>query len=315
MTLPCPAFEFQHLLHTRRTVLQRFLLLPDDEARNLYRYTLGLAACEPKRRMKVHAAVQMSNHTHEVVFDRKGCDSDYRSHKNSLLARALNVLRRIKGRVFDSPSRRDREVLLDRAAVLAAIVYVFCNPVRAGICDWPHEWPGTLGDWRRILARPVVAVRPSFFFDQRDPDEGGAPLQVRFYLTKPPAFDDLTRSQYERLVREAVKAECLRIHAERTSPPLGVRRALQLPWDHVPASPDGEIQRPARRFTGDPNLVRQLLLEWMVFVARYLEVRERWMRGERKGVVFPPGTNKYRHRERAPTARLDADSPYAAFHS
>ena len=315
MTLPSPAYEFQHLFHTRRTILQRFLLLPDGEARNLYRYTLGLAAREPTRRMKVHAAVQMSNHTHEVVFDRKGRDADYRSHKNSVLARALNTLRRIKGRVFDTPTRRDREVLLDRAAVLAAIVYTFCNPVRAGICDWPDEWPGVLGDWRRVLSIPIVASRPTFFFDQRDPDQGGAPLQVRFYLTKPPAFKDLTKSQYERLVREAVKAECLRIHAERSAPVLGVRRALQIPWDHVPAVQDREIKRDIYHFTGDPELVKRLLLEWMIFVGHYLAVRDRWMRGEREGVVFPPGTNRYRHRERAPTARLDPDSPYAAFHT
>lgn len=126
MTLPIPAYEFQHLFHTRRTVLQRFLLLPDAEARNLYRYTLARALSEPNRPMQLHAAVQMSNHVHEVFFDRRGADSDYRSHKNSVLARALNTLRGIKGRVFDTPTRRDRENLLDQAAVLAAIVYRRC---------------------------------------------------------------------------------------------------------------------------------------------------------------------------------------------
>lgn len=315
MTLPFPAYEFQHLFHTRRTILQRYLLLPDEGARNLYRYTLGLAASEPTRPMKVHAAVQMSNHIHEVIFDRRGRDSDYRAHKNSVLARALNALRKIKGRVFDTPTRRNREVLLDQAAVLAAIVYTFCNPVQAGICDWPDEWPGTLGDWRRVLSTPIVAVRPTFFFDQRDPDRGGAPLRVRFYLTKPPAFDHLTRSQYERLIRESVKDECMRIHAERSQPVFGVRRALELSWEHVPVVQDREIERGAYSFVGDPELVKRLLLEWMIFVAHYMEVRSRWLRGEREGVEFPPGTDKIRHRERAPTARLDADSPYASFHS
>lgn len=315
MTLPIPAYEFQHLFHTRRTVLQRFLLLPDAEARNLYRYTLARALSEPNRPMQLHAAVQMSNHVHEVFFDRRGADSDYRSHKNSVLARALNTLRGIKGRVFDTPTRRDRENLLDQAAVLAAIVYTLCNPVKAGICDWPHEWPGTLGDWRRILSVPITATRPTFFFSQRDPSKGGPPLRLEFHLTQPPAFSELEPSAYESLVREAVEAECLRIHAERDRPATGVARALELPWSHHPAQLDSKIERDPYRFTGDPELVKQLILQWMVFVGHYIEVRARWMRGEREGVVFPAGTNRYRHREAAPVASLDSDSPYAAFHT
>lgn len=315
MTLPIPCHEFQHLFHSRRTVLQRYLLLPDAEARNLYRYTLGRALSAPDRDLQLHAAVQMSNHVHEVVFDRRGEDSDYRSHRNSILARALNTLRRIKGRVFDTPSRRNREVLLDEAAVLAAIVYTFCNPVQANICDWPHEWPGTLGDWRRVLSVPIKATRPTFFFSQKDPSEGGPPLSVEFHLTQPPAFSHLEPAEYEALVREAVEEECRRIHAERARPATGAARALRLPWTHVPAQPDTKIEPPAYRFVGDRELINQLLLEWMLFVGQYIESRSRWMRGERDDVVFPPGTNRYRHRERAPVASLSADSPYAAFHT
>lgn len=315
MTLPVPAFEFQHLFHSRRTVLQRDLLRPDAEAANLYRYVLGRALHESTRPMRLHAAVQMSNHTHEVVFDRLGRDSDYRSHKNSILARALNALREIKGRVFDTPSRRNRESLLDGAAVLAAIVYTIVNPVDAGICDWPHEWPGSVGDWRRILTVPVVASRPTFFFDQRDPDQGGAPLQVRFHLTQPPAFAHLEPADYEALVRGAVEEECRRIHAQRTRPPLGVERALERPWSHVPSNPNCEIDAPSYRFVGDPELVKRLFAEWMAFVAVYIDMRQRWVRGERESVVFPPGTDRYRHREQAPVATLDSESPHAAWHT
>lgn len=315
MTLPEPVYERQHALFSRRTICQFHFLRPDPAAANLHRYVLGLALANVEHRLELNAAVLMSNHTHEVAFDLQADRSEFLAHKNGLMARGFNALRQRKGRLFDAPSRRNKEPLLEAAGILSAVVYTLCNPVAANLCDWPHEWPGSVGDWRQILTVPVSALRPTGFFNQGDPTQGARPRSVSFQLAKPKCFASLEKHDYEALIRDAVRAECLRLHALRTFPPLGVERALALPVTHQPAQLDKELEHEPTRFVGDPALVQRLLQEWIAFVAAYLQARHRWTRGERVGVLFPPGTDAYRRLEQAPTAPLDPDSAYAAFHT
>jgi len=181
---------------------------------------------------------------------------------------------------------------------------------------WPHEWPGSLGDWRRILTVPISVTKPLHYFDQRGPDEGGKPQEVLYYLTMPTCFlrEDMLPDEYEALIRDAVRAECERIHAERKAPVLGVEAALALPVDTRTAAPDAEIDRDANRFRCDPERVKEFLDLWVEWVACYVQIRARWTRGEREGVEFPPGTDEYRRLEDAPVAELDPDSPFAWLH-
>lgn len=312
MTRPYPVHFYQSYLLSRRTIMRFYFLLPEADAVQIYAYTLGLAA-EDVEGIEFHAAVLMSNHSHEVIFDAKALRSDFLARKNGLMARAFNKLRGRRGTFWDATSQRDKEPLLEQASVLAAIVYVICNPVRAGICDWPHEWPGSLGDWRRILSVPIRVERPLTFYTPKDPAMGGCPERIEFSFTQPKCFEDRTPEAYEALIREAVEEECLRIHAQRTGPAQGVRAALALSPDHRPSTPDDPNPEPYR-FIGDPDLVKRLLEEWIAFVAAYLAMRKRWARGERGDhICFPPGTDRYRREEDAPVAPLGTDSPYAAF--
>ena len=318
MTLPAPVFRHGLYLLSRRVIWQLFLLLPDQEAVQIFKYTLGatLLSFKPKERLEVHAGVLMSNHLHLVAYDPEAERTNFLNRFHSPLARAINKHRGRKGRLFDLPTAKDKSSILDRAAALHSVVYTICNPVQAGLVRWPHEWPGSLGDWRQLLTVPIVATKPRQFFDQRGPDEGGKPEEVLYYLTMPRCFaqEGMQKDEYEAMIRDAVQAECERIHAERDAPVLGVEAALSLPTDTRTANPDTQIDRDTDRFRCDPARVKEFLDLWVEWVASYMAVRKRWKRGERQGVEFPPGTDEYRRLEDAPVAELDPDSPFAWLH-
>ncbi|MBL4845334.1 MAG: hypothetical protein JKY65_07405 [Planctomycetes bacterium] len=315
MTRPRPVFKNSVSFLTRRVVGQQFLLRPDAVSANAYRYSLALSARKFNWKVQYYAAQQMSNHDHSVLFDEDAVRSEYLSHKNSVLARSMNALRKRKGVFWEATTTKDKIDLRERHEVLSSIVYTLCNPVAANLCDYPHEWPGTVGDWRQLLTVPITATRPLHFFNQAPPDKGGTPVSVLFYLSKPGCFGDLTKGQYEELIRGAVQEECERLHALREGPSLGAEAALRLDPSTVPFNLDTEIDRDYKRFRGDPESVGRLAEAWIAWVAAYMEARRRWRRGERQGVVFPPGTDAYRRLEDAPTAPLDPDSPFAFQHT
>ena len=297
---------------SRRVIWQLFLLLPDRWAVQIFQYVIGITLIALEGRVEVHGGVLMSNHLHLLIYDPKAERTDFLNRCYSVLSRAMNRLRGRKGRLFDLPSQKDKAPILDADSALRSLVYAICNPVKAGLVEWPHEWPGSLGDWRQILTVPISVTKPLQFFDQSPSSEGGKPQEVLYYLTKLPCFEDEDDAVYEALVREAVRAECERIHAERDAPVLGVEAALSLPVDTRAAKPDLEIGRDtSRRFRCDPNRVQEFLQIWVEWVVVYVKARERWSRGERVGVEFPPGTDNYRRLEKAPTAELDPDSPFA----
>ena len=315
MTLPAPVYPHGLYLLSRRVIWQLFLLLPDREAVQIFKYALGTSLTKPRCRVQVHGGVLMSNHLHLVTYDPKGERTEFLAGYYSVLARAINKHRGRKGRLFDLPGYKDKRPIMDPDSALRALVYLICNPVQAGLVEWPHEWPGSLGDWRQILTVPISATKPTVFFDQRSSSAGGSSDEVLYYLTKLPCYVGMEDEDYEAMIREAVEAECRRIHAERDAPVLGVKAALSLPVDTRTRTPDREIDRDADRFCCDPSRVQEFLELWLEWVALYFAVRDKWIAGKREGLEFPPGTDAYYHLEGAPRADLDPDSPFAWLHT
>lgn len=292
-------------------IWQLFLLLPDPAAVAIFSYVVGVVLWHFEGRIQIHGGVLMSNHLHLVVFDRDAERTDLLNRLYSVLARAINRLRERKGRLFDLPSHKDKRAILDPEGALRALVYLICNPVQAGVVEWPHEWPGSLGDWRQILTVPIAVTKPLQFFSQRSSAEGGMPDEVCYYLTKLPCFEHLEDAEYEALIRERVEEECLRIHAERGAPVLGVPAALSHPVHHRPEEPDREVAHPEHRFYCEPERAQEFLDLWIEWVALYFEVRDRWIAGHREGVEFPPGTDAYHRLEDAPRGELEPGDPFA----
>ena len=104
----------------------------------------------------------MSNHHHLVIRLRERNLSDGVQRLHSLFAQGWNDRHDSTGHVF---YRRYTSVeVLTREQLETLILYVDVNPVRAGLCTYPHEWR-----WAGYSANAGVR-RPRRFHD----DEAGA---------------------------------------------------------------------------------------------------------------------------------------------
>lgn len=126
---------------TSRCLEARFLLRPDVAMKQRFGFWLAKAT-QRFPGIRVHAAIQLSNHTHLCVTDDDGSLAAFCGYFFGMLARDVNELRDRSGPAFHR--RYSAEPLLDREATLQKIAYLVCNPVEAGLVrDW-REWPGVL---------------------------------------------------------------------------------------------------------------------------------------------------------------------------
>lgn len=88
----------------------------------------------------LYAVVEMSNHIHLVVEDRKGQLSDFMREFEGHLAKSVNRLDGVRGAVFE---RRFTEIeILDEHSLVRRIAYALCNPLEANLVRRRHEWKG-----------------------------------------------------------------------------------------------------------------------------------------------------------------------------
>ncbi|MBP9171436.1 MAG: hypothetical protein KBG48_28825, partial [Kofleriaceae bacterium] len=75
----------------RRCVQRELLLRPDEETNQTYLYCLAVAAARYEIELILPSA--MSNHHHDVLYDRHGREVEFRGYFHGLIARAMNSLR------------------------------------------------------------------------------------------------------------------------------------------------------------------------------------------------------------------------------
>jgi putative transposase len=85
------------------------------------------------------AAVLMPNHYHLVLEVDSGTLPIGMRELNHGFARDFNRRHRLRGHVF--AARFDARRIDTEAYLLAAYRYVVRNPVRAGLCESPEDWP------------------------------------------------------------------------------------------------------------------------------------------------------------------------------
>src|SRR5690606_6108929 len=148
----------------------------DERDRNviaLFDYVLA-RACE---RFAIRAVgyVLMRNHLHLMVFDTEGRISEFCRYFFWLLAMLMNGCLRRRG-TFGIDDGREAGVMADEAAMVRKAVYIAANPVVAGYCYHPKEWPAVSlpGD---LDGDPIEITRPSAFFSERSRLPGSATLQ------------------------------------------------------------------------------------------------------------------------------------------
>jgi REP-associated tyrosine transposase len=131
----------------------------------------GLDRSVRKVGTRLHAWCLMTNHVHLLVETPNANLADFMQHLNSGYARAYN---RRHGRVGHLYQDRYYSIVIEREEHLLEVVrYIVLNPVRAGICSAPEDWP-----WSSHRATAGIVPKPrylttSWILEQfaRDADE------------------------------------------------------------------------------------------------------------------------------------------------
>ncbi|MGE0550731.1 MAG: hypothetical protein AB7R00_26935 [Kofleriaceae bacterium] len=263
---------------TRRCTQRQFLLRPDEETNNAFLYCLIEAA--QKHNVDIVISQMMSNHHHEGMYSRSGDLVAFYQRFHANLAKCVNVVR---GRWENVWATEQTSVVepLTRNAWIGQLVYIATNPVKAGLVEKVHHWPGPKFVQALLNKRTLRATRPRFFRD-----DGPMPAVVEYAPTIPLELGDPDTIIAE-LRRRIAKVEqaCAR---KRKRPVVGRRRVLRQSWQASPTS--HEPRRGLRpRFASRDKWSRieriQFNAEWL---NEYCSARAAWLAGQ--PVLFPPGT-------------------------
>jgi putative transposase len=282
---------------TRRCAQRQYLMRPDAETNNAFLYCLIVAA--------IHCAIDIlmttaqSNHHHTTLFDRYGRISEFMEYFHRLFARSQNALR-ARRENFWSTAEASVVTLLDRNAVIEKLVYVAANPVKDGLVERVHHWPGVNSYGAFLSGRTLKATRPRHFFRKN----GKLPKEVSLSLTIPEELGP--RDEIVAAVREGVERVEAYMRGERRKTGarvLGRRAILKESWRSFPKE-----EEPARgtnpRFAGSREVRIPAQQAYRVFVAAYRTARKLWLAGV--AVLFPAGTNLLARIAKIPIAPPDS---------
>lgn len=270
---------------TRRCTQRQFLMRPDRETNNAFIYCLAEAAA--RYRIDVLFTVAMSNHHHTGIFDREGNYPEFLEHFHKLFAKCQNALR---GRWENFWSSEQTSVvrLVDPDDVIDKLVYALSNPVKDGLVEKAHHWPGVSSLEYHRHGTMLTATRPRHFFRE----DGGMPQSVTLSFARPPGFDRMSDGDLRRLLEERILRVELHAHEERRRTGrsvLGRRGVLNQLWSDRPAT-----HEPRRAL--DPRLAArnkwgriEALLRSRSFRDAYAAARATFIAGTRD-VLFPSGT-------------------------
>ena len=283
MSQPRQVLPGSTYLVSRRCLQRQFLLRPSKKVNQIFRFCLARAAC--RSGIQLHAYCAMSNHYHLVLTDPGGKLPEFMRWFNEFVAKSINALLGRWETVW-APGSYSAVLLADEQAVLGGLVYVYTNPVDAGLVRRARDWPGALSLPSHMTA-PALEIRraPGFF---RDP--GPVPASARLELSIPPGLthrSDLV-PQLDRMVRDRERELQLRAQAQGVKF-LGRRKVLrQSPWGRPR---DAEPRRGLRPRVACRDKWKRIeaLQRLKEFLADYREARRRYLDGETQ-VRFPAGT-------------------------
>jgi len=292
MTAPRPVFPGQFLIIQRRCTQRQFLLRPDDETNNAFTYLLA----ESSQRFGIDIILpqMMSNHHHTAAYDRHGNHVEFREHFHKLMAKSQNALR---GRWENLWSTEEPCIVEPVAAedLLNQLVYIATNPVKDGLVDKVHHWPGPKFVQALLSGRPIKATRPRHFFRE----DGPMPAELELQLGLPDEFPEKAAflAELERRIAE-VEEQCARQLIESGRRVMGRRCILRQSWRDTPTSrePRRSLRpRVAARDKADRIATLHRNREWD---AEYRSARLLWLAGF--DVEFPYGTYWLRRFARVP---------------
>lgn len=259
-----------------------FLLRPDAETNNAFTYLLAEAA--QRFGLEIVLPQMMSNHHHTMLYDRHGRQVEFREHFHKLVAKAQNCLRGRWENLWSSEEPCVVEVMT-REDLLEKLVYIATNPVKDGLVDKVHHWPGPAFVSALLGGRAMHAHRPAHFFR----DDGSMPEALELTLGLPDDFENKAEFLAELARRiHAIEDECARERHKCGRRLVGRRGVLRQSWRESPASREprrGLRPRVAARSVWHRIATLQRNKAWE---AAYRHARMLWTAGF--DVEFPYGT-------------------------
>ena len=281
MTLPRQILPGRFYTVTRSCSEDRFFLRPDSQTNNMFVYLLAESAA--RFQIEVVIAQQMSNHHHTTVFDRYGNIVEFMAHLHKFIAKCQNAYFGHWENLWSCEPPCLTE-LVEPSDVIAQMIYVATNPVKDGLVEKVHHWPGAPLVPAFLANRELVARRPSHFFR----NNGKMPAQAVLQFTIPPELGE--RDAVVQAVREGIelfeKAEAERraVTGKRVFGRANVRRAS---WKSQP------VKRAPRRnlrprFAAKSLTARCETIErYRAFLRAYRAARAARFATQ---IPFPPGT-------------------------
>ena len=287
MTEPRRHIAGQVAFLTRRCSERRYFLRPDDFIRQVFDFEVGKAAV--RHGQHLYAAVAMSNHVHFAVGDTTGDRSYFMKDVMGEVAKVRNRDLNRTGHFWESGQFGDT-VLMDCNAIERKLLYIWLNPVKAGLVERVQNWPGF-----KILPKhwgeTIRIEKPGRFYGRENPDV------VEFTPQPPPGYEDMTlqevKEHFQRLL-ELAQNEIVSVRKEVNEQIKGPDRVRRVDPMDSPSTPEPRQREGCPRFaTKDRELMAEARENYRAFLEDYESVRQRWLKGK-KNVTFPCGTVQLR---------------------
>jgi putative transposase len=299
MSLPRQVLPGTFYMLTRRCTQRQYLLRPDEVTNETFSYCLGEAA--QRHGIDIVLPSALSNHHHTVLFDRTGTINEFTEQFHKMTAKAVNAHRGRWENLWSSePPCLVR--LTDRNDVLDKLVYAATNPVKDGLVERVHHWPGVNGMSALLNRRAITARRPRHFFRA----DGKMPEQVVLELVIPPELGDPDEVRRELRERVAAAEAAFAKERQRTGRRvLGRRAILRQSWRDRPTSVEprrGLRPRVAARSRWSRVAALQGCKE---FLRDYRIARADWLAGG--NTPFPVGTYWLRRFANVPIVAVETN--------
>jgi len=287
MTKAKPVVPGTIYLLTRRCLGRCFFLAPSSAVNATFGFLMGEAL--EKYGIELLAAVQMPNHYHAVVHDVRGVLPKFLQRFHGFTARSVN---RVRGRVdtFWDGQGSSAVELGNAETVERELVYVLCNPVKAGLVATVKEWPGLVTSARGCVEGGKVFARPKGFFQK----EGAMPEAAALKVHVPPTHAHMTPLAFAAHLEALVKKreEAIRVELEASGRRFGTARmALKTPWREAPKTDKPRSRLKPKVAAGDKK-ERCAMLERRALFEEAYELAYAAFRSGKRDVVFPGGTWK-----------------------
>jgi REP element-mobilizing transposase RayT len=258
------------------------LLRPDDETNNAFTYVLAQAAQQFE--MEVVLSQMMSNHHHTAVYDRHGREVEFREHFHKLIAKSQNALRGRWENLWSSEESCVVEVM-SADDLLDKLVYIATNPVKDGLVEKVHHWPGPKFLASLLAGKALRATRPKHFFRE----DGPMPEALELELNLPDDFDgkEALFTELRRRIAD-VEDECARERQRTGRRVVGRRSVLRQSWRDSPTSHEPRRNLRPRVAARSTWLRVATLQRNQAWEAEYRRARLLWKAGV--SVEFPYGT-------------------------